>query len=353
MKNKVVVIYASCGEGHKRAAEGLSNFIGCEAYDLLDFSPVFISRAYSWGYRYIVRHFPFLWLWFFETTKWRLACRALVFVHRILFRRFMRFVLRGEYRIVISTHFFSPPLLTKVKRKRPFLNTVLVTDLDVHPLWIDEGIDNYFVALDETAHSLQRRGIDRERIVVSGMPLRRGFYQPQDRNSLKKKFEFGEKPCLLFFSSDTGTIPFLPSVAWRLEKDFTLLVIYGKNRRIRRFVESRRSSSLRGFSRYEQIWEMMSLCTALITKPGGMTVSEALHLRKPLIFTHFIWGQEKKNMEILVRKGVAFYAPRPRELLRIVGYIRTNAAQIEKRFAAVPANAYEKVSAFVTSHIQE
>lgn len=353
MRNKVVIIYASCGEGHKRAAEGLSHSLGCPAYDLLDFAPRLIAESYSWGYRYVVKNFPLLWVWFFETTKWRLARRSLIFIHRILFRRFMRFILRGDFQVVISTHFFAPPLLTKVKRRRKFANTVLITDLDVHPLWTDEGIDTYFVAIEETGTKLLKRRIPQDRVVVSGIPLRDGFYQPQDSESLRRKFYSSGKPCLLFFSSDTGKIPFLTSVLRDLEKKYTVLVIYGKNRRLKSSLERNSFHSVRGFSYYERIWEMMSGCVALVTKPGGLTVCEALHLRKPLIFTHYIWGQEKKNMDILIAKGVAFYAPDPDSLLSTVRFIDEHYQQIQEKFSRTMNNAHHKIAEYVSAYGKE
>jgi len=348
MRNDVVIVYASCGEGHKRAAQGLSQSLNCPVYDLLDFAPRIVALLYSWGYRYVVRNFPLLWLWFFETTKWKLARDNMVFIHRIFFRRFMRFILRSECRVVISTHFFAPPLLTKVKRKRSFLNTVLVTDLDVHPFWTDKGIDTYFVAMDETRKILLKKGVEERKVVVSGIPLRQGFYLSQDPESLRRKFYISGKPCLLFFSSDTGTIPYLSSVLKDLGKKYTLLVLYGKNKRLRHYIEKNRFSSVRGFSYYEKMWEMMGVCMALVTKPGGMTVGEALHMKKPLIVTHFIWGQEKKNMDILVDKGVAFYAPGPRELKKALAFINANYSNIQDRFSREQNNAYRIIADYIS-----
>lgn len=347
MESKIIIVYVHCGQGHKKAAQGLSDSLGCPLYDLLDFSPRIIKKIYSFGYRFIVENFSLLWLVAFEITKVHIVRGIITLFHRHLFKQFHLFLCQLKPKAVIATHFFVPPVVSQVKGVLSLKNTVLITDLDVHPLWIDKGIDTYFVALKDTEERLRERGIPKEKIIVSGIPLRKGFYDRFDHRLLEKTFPLGERPRLLFISSDMGNIPFLKHVVEELKKDFALFVIYGKNKRLKRYLFQMHSPYVKGISFYENMWEIMAQCMAVITKPGGLTVCEALQLKKPLIFTHYIWGQEKKNMELLMKHGVAFFAKRPRELINTLYFIRGNQRRIEEAFSFEMDNAHKVIKEYI------
>ena len=135
---------------------------------------------------------------------------------------------------------------------------------------------------------------------------------------------------LLFFSSNIGNIPFIERVTPLLDKEFDIFVIYGKNKKLRKIL--RKFPSLKLFPYYKNIWEIMKLSLAIITKPGGVTISEAIYLKKPLIFTYLIGGQEEENYSLLERWGIAFKVRSWEELIEKIEYIKNNYSQILARF---------------------
>ncbi|MCK5493223.1 MAG: hypothetical protein KAJ14_08945, partial [Candidatus Omnitrophica bacterium] len=97
-----------------------------------------------------------------------------------------------------------------------------------------------------------------------------------------------------------------------------IFVIYGKNNELKQYLEKNRSSNLRAFSFYEEIWELFFLSSVIITKPGGLTIFEGIYNRKPFIFTHYIPGQEKENMDLLIKHGIAKFVRNESELIEAI-----------------------------------
>lgn len=324
MENKGIILYASCGEGHKKAAEALGETLGWRSFDLLDFASEGVKIIYSFGYQLLVSKYPFLWRLIYEVSKYFFIRELVNALHRIIFKKFFVFILQTKPELIISTHFFSPHLISWLKKRVNLTSLVLVTDFRVHPFWIDKEVDLYFVPVDETREDLIKLGVSSEKIVVSGLPLRGGFYGEFSPDRGRKQFSLGDKPALLVFSSAFGNIPFVEQIIKELKDEFILFIIYGKNRRLKKILDKYRTDSLRTFAYYENIRELMSLSLAIITKPGGLTVFEALKLDKPLIFTHYTWGQEKGNMDVVINSQAGFYAGSIRELKMRLNYLREN-----------------------------
>lgn len=209
---------------------------------------------------------------------------------------------------------------------------MVITDLGVHPLWVNKEVNVYLVALRETKVALIREGISESKIIEEGIPLREGFYQENSLEALRKKFAISERPSLLFLSSEIGKIPFFKQVIPSIKNDFNIFVIYGRNKKLKRYLERLSCPYLRFFPFYENIWEIMKICMAIVGKPGGLTSFEAVSLGKPLIITYYIYGQEKLNRDILVKLKLGFWVKNAEQLRRVIFYIKDNLRETEKKF---------------------
>ncbi|HDN85981.1 MAG: hypothetical protein DRP68_00965 [Candidatus Omnitrophota bacterium] len=354
MNEKILIVYASCGQGHKRCAYALREALNCSCVDVLNFAPYLFKLIYSQGYRLVSGSLKWLWFFIFQITSFSVMRNLLSLFHLIIFKRFLKFLYSHSPQVVISTHFFSSNLIatSKERGRLNLKNYVVVTDFDVHPLWIAKAIDTYFVAFPETGKILEKNGVERKKIFVSGLPLRKGFFKEEDRESLKRKFFSNDKEVLLFFSSDTGQIPFLEAVLEKLKEEFSIFIIYGKNRRLeaylRRYVNL---PEVKAYSWYENIWEIMRVSLCAITKPGGLTVFEAIKVKLPLIFSSYVWGQEKYNMDFAIRYGWGFFAESLDDLIRKIYYIRDNKERIRERFPFLVRDASSLIKEYIYTKI--
>lgn len=349
MSNNCIVIHASCGEGHKKAAVALSGHFGLECFDFLDFSHSWIRTLYSQGYRFAVKNLPLFWSFLFWSAKINIIKLVINRLHLYLFSSFLAFLRRRRPQVIIVTHFFPIYLIKTLKDEIDTRLVVVVTDLGVHPLWLDSRVDDYLVALDCTKEELIEKGIDSRKIEVTGLPLRDGFRKPIDAGQIRKRIGLDQKPAILVLSSTEGNICFLSSMVEELSADFNLIVIYGHNKKTERYLLGLNNPSVKPFLYYENIWELMEVSCLIITKPGGLTISEALFKRKPLIFTHFIRGQEKRNMDIIVQKGLGFYVTSFSRLKEII-YSLTSRQSLYKDFKLPSKDVFLALDGIIDSH---
>ncbi|MBN2483667.1 MAG: hypothetical protein JXD21_05665 [Candidatus Omnitrophica bacterium] len=336
MENKILIVHASCGRGHEHAAKALAEEFGCDCHDILDFAPGIFKMVYCRGYRFLVKHCHWVWILIFEISKCDLLNRVTHFFNTLIFRKFLAYVRREKPAIVISTHFFSSSLISDIKDEIACKNVVLVTDLGVHPVWVNRNVDQYYVGLECTAEDLLAQGIPPEKIKVTGLPLREGFYAESVEKDIYEILDLTrDKPCILFLATDLRRMTYLPGVLKKLDPDFHLVVSYGGNLKLKERLEQLNLANLKLFSFSDCIWVLMRGAEMIVTKPGGLTVFESFQLRKPLVFTHFIWGQERSNMDVACARGVGFYARCAHELIEKVYFVHNNLTAITQKMFPV------------------
>ena len=341
-----LVVHASCGEGHKKAASALAEHLKAPCVDLLDYCHPLIKKIYSDGYRFAVKNIPLIWFLLFESSRLKVIRIFLNWMHGFLFSSFLHFLKGKEFRFIILTHFFPIPLAARLKTFYAIKIITVVTDFKAHPLWIDERVDRYFVASSLSQRSLLSQGIEQKKVEVTGLPIRNGFSRSLDKEAIRRKLSLDDKPVILVFSSTQGKIPFFKEILTRLKDDFNILIIIGKDKKAKQFIDKLNSPSIKYFTYYEAIWELMEISFCIITKPGGLSVAEALHKRKPLIFTHFIWGQEKGNLDICVKSGVGFFAPKFKQLRETV-YRLKESRDIFRDFKQIKQDIFISLDNFI------
>jgi len=329
---KAIVIYASFGHGHKKAAEALAKTLDAPVCDLLDFCSPLISKVYSWWYFFISHHFRHIWQVVFFLAKTDFISNLTNLWHKVLFAPLFKYLDKEQPEVVITTHFFPADLAAYIKQKKDFKLISVITDIRVHPIWVNRRIDCYVTSFQITKEDLISLKVEPEKIVSGFIPLREGFRRDLSDESLYKKFDLQKRPSILFVSSSRGVFPALRQSLDILLKDFNVFVIYGRNQKLKRYLEKVKSKQLRFFSFYENIWELMFLSSVIVTKPGGMTIFEGAYYKKPFIFPHYIPGQEKENMDVLIEAGVAKFAHRQQNLLNSVEVLSRQHNQFQNNY---------------------
>jgi processive 1,2-diacylglycerol beta-glucosyltransferase len=317
---EILIVYASFGQGHKKAAQALSYLGDSSCYDLLEFTHPVLKKIYSLSYVVVTKHFPCFWKALFYLAKKKSFASGANKFNRLIFAGFLKHLEATRPKIIIVTHFFPSSLVEAVKDEYNCKVISLVTDLRAHPLWVSQAVDHYFVAVEETRDDLLKLGVEPEKIITGFVPLREGFLESFSKEDLKDKFNFDSRPVVSFISSLRGKFPFLKAVLPDILARFNIFVICGNNKKLTKYLKALGSEHIRFFSFYEQIWELICLSSVLIAKPGGLSVFEGLYLKKPFIFTYYIPGQEKSNMELLIKHDIARFARNKKELLEAIDY---------------------------------
>jgi processive 1,2-diacylglycerol beta-glucosyltransferase len=243
-------------------------------------------------------------------------------------QRFARHVKQFKPNVVLCTHYLPLETLTPMRDKqdsvRPFVVCV-VTDFEAHALWMESCVDLYCVAAEETKARLVARGVDAKNVIATGIPIAAKFSSKPDAKAVRKHYGLRDDlPVLLVLSGGFGMGPVAEILA-ELDKSpvqFQTLVVTGRNEELRRKLatqDRKHPTHVLGFS--TNMHELMAVADLIITKPGGLTTSEALAMGKPLFILNPIPGQEAANSDFLLERGAAAKANRVEDLLYRIGQL--------------------------------
>lgn len=320
---RALIATATAGAGHLQAAAALheawleknaTNTV--EVVDVLDFTPRLYRKAYAEGYLEIVKRSPELYGLAFRLSDHPNLMRRLEPLRKTLSpvtaRKFVAYVERFRPDVLLCPHFLPIEMVRDLRRKLgsnlPYLVSV-VTDFHAHAFWIQEGIDLYCVAAEETRRDLLRAGVPARRIAVTGIPISARFRKRQSPARLRKQLSLSSGvPTLLLLSGGfgMGNIAQILDEVERLRSPVQILVGAGKNEAMKKTLENRphrHPTTVFGF--VTNMEELMTVSDLLITKAGGLTTSEALALGKPLLIVDPIPGQETENADLLIKHGAA------------------------------------------------
>ncbi len=329
---RILIATVTAGGGHLAAAAALEeswkaarpgDFV--ERIDLMTlFSPLH-RKIYSDGYVKLVERAPDLWgMMFAKSDNPKLLQKLKRFQRRFPSRskqRFARHVRQFKPDVVLCTHYLPLETLTPLREGkegiRPFVACV-VTDFEAHALWMESCVDLYCVAAEETKARLVVRGADKRNVVATGIPIAAKFSSRPDARTVRRNYGLrDDSPVLLVLSGGFGMGP-VAEILDELDKSpaqFQSLVVTGRNEELRRELaahDRKHPTHVLGFS--TNMHELMGVADLIITKPGGLTTSEALAMGRPLFILNPIPGQEAANSDFLLERGAAAKANRVEDL---------------------------------------
>ncbi|HWP57846.1 MAG TPA: glycosyltransferase [Candidatus Acidoferrales bacterium] len=325
MFNKVLVLSVSAGAGHTRAGEALELAIRqmnaareVRHIDALQYTNKLFHNLYSKAYIDLVNKAPDMLGWLYNQLDkpWKNDRVRLAF-DKLNTRPFVRLLEEYGPDMMICTHFLPAEIISwlKAKGRLDCPQAIVVTDFDVHAMWLCHHYEHYFVALEETRVHLEQLGIPPSKISVSGIPIDPVFALPKDKNAMRQKHGLDlEKTTVLVSAGGfaVGPIQNLISSLAGLRRPAQLLVVCGHNRELKNRVErlaptlsANRALVIKTFGFTSEMDELMAASDILVGKPGGLTTAEALSKGLVLVIVNPIPGQEERNADHLLEEGVA------------------------------------------------
>ncbi len=318
---KVIIIYASAGAGHLKAAEAIYNYfkqnykeVDVRIIDVLKESTSFFRVCYLTGYTILIRYATFLWAVAFWLTSVRIL-RPLTrpiasAINYLNTRKFARGLIRENPEYIISTHFLPSEIAAHLKKAKK-INSKLVTvitDFGVHPYWLSKGTDIYVAASSHTREVLIKEGVDSNSIREFGIPVDEKFRKVYDRLELCAKFAIDESRFTLLIMTGSFGIGPIEETVDLLHKDIQILVVCASNKNLFERLKEKNYPNVRAFAFVDNVQELMAVSMVIVTKPGGLSSSELLAMDLAPIFIAAIPGQETTNMHALESLGVGVSA---------------------------------------------
>lgn len=211
----------------------------------------------------------------------------------------------------------------------------IITDFGVHKYWISPHIDLYLVPTPEVRRSMVRLGVSEERVCVTGIPIDGHFALRGDRRAERAALGLSpHRPVVLMMGGNYGLGPLEDAARAlrRLPADVQLILVCGNNRSLHRRIQSHFSGDrhVLVLGQTRAVHRLMDAADVLISKPGGLTTSEALAKGLPMVMIQPIPGQEERNAQFLLRHGAAVRAETLDELVRTVDKWLTDRPSLER-----------------------
>lgn len=326
---KIIIFYASYGGGHLSAAKSIESYLKnnfnnleVELIDCMKYINKTIERVSTTAYREIAKKAP--WAWgkiYFDSQKGPLA-HISTKANRVMAIKLLRLLRKEKPDLIISTHPFGSQMCSYLKRKQKISAEIatIMTDFKSHDQWLvgSDFVDYFFVSNDNMKKELIEKNIYSSKIFVTGIPISSRFFLDFDKKQILDELGFTpDKKTILFFGGGefglgkTKTLEVLES----LLQNFTnlqIIAISGKNESMKAHFDELvhkyyPNNSVVTLEYTDKVPEFMAVSDLVITKPGGLTTTEAITSCVPMLLINPIPGQEEENADFLVNSKVAVW----------------------------------------------
>ena len=327
----VLLLSCNTGQGHNSCAYAVKEYfedrkIQCEIRDSLNFISEGFGKFMSWGHSFMYRHIPGLFRWGYKYSKdhpWVFKQNSGIYkILTIGAERLYCYIVQRKFDTVICTHVFSAIILTHLLKRHqiPVKTAFVATDYTLYPGMESCDLQKYFIASESLLNEYHSLGIPQERIMASGIPVQQKFWEQTDKEKAKRLVGINRKnKHLLMMCGSMGCGPIekmLKYIAGRLPKNVEISVICGTNKRLYRKLSARYKEYPRihviGYT--EKVSLYMDSADLYLTKPGGISVTEAAVKNVPMAFVNAVAGCEQYNMDFFIEIGAAFTADSVAEL---------------------------------------
>jgi processive 1,2-diacylglycerol beta-glucosyltransferase len=315
---KVNIFHISEFGGHNKAAQNLKEAL-LHRYPEIEVATVnglgyFYPRAekvINFIYITVIKYFPRFWRKHYDrgkTVKALTPCRGIV--HRLTFGRLNKFIKEQQPDCAVATQAFPCGLIADFKEryglKIPLI--AIVTDYHPHRFWVHPLVDRYVVACEEAKEALIEQGVDPDKVKILGIPISLKFLSTYPKEQISDEFNFiKDLDSILIMGGGLGIGP-LKVIAKKLDSlpcNFQTIVVCGRNKGLYKWFIKRKHEFKKPifiFSYTDDMHKIMDFSDMIITKAGGVTISEALAKELCIIVTNPIPGQEERNVEYLSRR---------------------------------------------------
>lgn len=333
MGKKLYILTESIGTGHSQAARAVAEMIqlthpedSVEVIDFLSSSALSIDQILKRTYLTILEKAPSLYdKAYTDSDQTLLGDISQSVLNKMLTRRLEKLVSVLHPDALMFTHPFPAGAADRLRRmgKLSIPLMGIVTDFDAHQLWADPHLDSLCVATEGIKEKFTAYGLDADKIHVTGIPVRRAFYECSGKAGY-------EKGAVLVMGGGLGLGDILDNLK-RLDQDEEIkkfIVITGKN--ISLYEKAAALSKnlkhpLELHSYTNKVAQIMQRSDVLVTKPGALTCTEAMVMNLPMVLVNTLPGQERVNAAYMVAKGCAKWVKRG-ELADTVSHIISDRA---------------------------
>ena len=369
MIKKVLIMSASTGGGHNRAARAIKEelesrtidnmSIECEIVDSLKLVNNTMDKVISRGYEKSALYTPKAYGSVYRFSETTIASKNEFKTNpltSLMARKFKHLLNESTPDLIIGTHPFPMIALSTLKknnnihslsRSESFYKSTKVdippmisvlTDYTTHSTWIQNEIDYYIVGHEYVKELLVYEGVDSEKVKAFGIPVEKSFLSHRDRETVLTELGLSpEKLTVLLMggSFGAGNIKETLEDLIAIDRDFQILVITGRNEHLKDKLSKMLDSTIHnknicllGYT--NKMNDILASIDVLISKPGGLTTTEALLNDVPMIVPYFIPGQEEENAQFLEHSNIGIWLKKQMNITETISNFISNDAKLKQ-----------------------
>jgi processive 1,2-diacylglycerol beta-glucosyltransferase len=316
----VLFLTVSTGRGHEKAAQAVKEIIE-EFYpgsrtlivDALRYTSPIADKIIIGSYLNTIRNTPSIYRKLYKMSEMGDNFYSLnKKFNKLLSGRLLNLIKEFNPSVIVTTHPFSLQMLSELKKKTDFNIPVLaiVTDYVFHSFWLHELVDAYIVAHENLKNDMVKWGISESRIFPYGIPVQQKFLEKKDKKEVRKQLGLDDKLTALIMGGSLGfgEIDTAFSNLLKCRRDLQIIVVTGENIGLLKKLSNYSANACKnvkilGYT--DMVPELMDVSDFLLTKPGGLTISEALVKGIPIYIISPIPGAEEGNADFLLQNGAA------------------------------------------------
>jgi processive 1,2-diacylglycerol beta-glucosyltransferase len=325
MPRQILVLSASVGAGHMRAAQAvelalkeLAPDAHVQNVEVLTLTNALFRRLYGSAYLDLVNKAPHVLGYFYDmmdrprrpdSSRDRLRRAA----EKLNLRKLESFLLDHPWDVIVNTHFLPAEIIAGLKKAKKLATPqmTVTTDFETHRLWVNLPCEHFTTATDEGKAYLAHWGIPADRITVTGIPIHPLFaHEMQREQALKNQGLRGDRPIVLQLAGGFGVGPIeqLFRGLLAIETPLEIAVVCGKNEKTRAKLQKiavppHHRAKIIGFT--TEMDQLLCAADLVLSKPGGLTTSEILARGAAFAIVNPIPGQESRNSDYLLENGAA------------------------------------------------
>ncbi len=346
MAKKIAIFYITPSSGHYKAAKALkmsSKLVDKQAevlnIDSLRYLHPISEKVVNFFYTLIIKKIPFVWGGVYDKKNFidflSIGKRFVHYLDRIKLKKMFN---RINPEVVICTQGFPCGVVASYKKYvDPKIKLIAcITDLLPHSLWVYDEVDYYTVANQKAKEYLISKGVDADKIKTTGIPIMPTFRQNYSKQEVAEQFGFNSSmDTVLLMGGGSGLGPLKDIARYLdiLDIDIQMIVVCGRNQFLYNwFMKNKRffKKKMHIFGYVDHIDKFMEFSDIIVTKPGGITISEALSKRLAIVIINPIPGQEQRNMKYLVRNKASLKADNPYQAALIIKTLLKNHSIMEE-----------------------
>ncbi len=317
---KVLFLSVPTGQGHHQTAKAVLEYfkgneeVECRFLDVMDnISPV-LADSLQKGYLLSTKITPHVYGRFYDLADRRDYSKDSALgkmLKSIINKKLLAYLKHYDPDIIVSTHVFSAIAITYLKRKYTLRakTIAIVTDFTIHPFWEDADVDYYVIASELLEFQAIKKGCPKEKLLPFGIPIGPRFSQKLSQADARARLGLENRFTILLMMGSMGygndIISTLRSLD-RMNEDFQLITVCGNNKKLKARIDAMaKHKTIINYGYTNEVSTLMDAADCIITKPGGLSSSEALAKKLPIIVLDPIPGQEDRNKEFMQNNGIA------------------------------------------------